>query len=561
MQYEISWHSARKTVEQLKEAGEDREWYPTTYEIVGKVAEIAGPLLIGFNCKRRVMDIGAGDGRVLVGLEKLISKPSNYDFDYEGDYLQKYAIEQSSILAGLIPSNIFVIGTDFKIQTLIDKQMDLIFCNPPYSEYEDWTIKIIREAYCRHIIMVIPERWKDSKRISDAIAETRFKATVEGSFDFNDGDRAARANVDIVLFSQPSRGYYGGEADDPFDRWFNQHFKIQTTSVDDKPEHIENRIHDSLVPGANLIERMEEIFNAEMANLLSAYKALENLSPRLLREMDITISNAVAALKVKISGLKNSFWRELFSRLDKLTGRLTHDSRKKMLDKLTAHTCIDFTADNIYAVVVWAIKNANQYFDQQLLELFEAMTYKDYIINYKSNQRIIKSEWAYCYGKELREKDPHFTYKLDYRIIWHCGSCFGGYWRDNMHPCGISDRAWQQINDFCVVARNLGFDVLNSPDDFKWVAGKKNVFMMKWKSKKVVFAEIKAYLNGNIHTKFNQDFMARFNIEAGRLKGWLHTPGDAVDEIGVKPEQAAECFKANFQLGTGREGVLMITME
>ena len=53
---------------------------------------------------------------------------------------------KSAILTGQLDPSVFVIGTAFEEQSLYSKRVGVIFSNPPYSVYEDWTVKIIREA-------------------------------------------------------------------------------------------------------------------------------------------------------------------------------------------------------------------------------------------------------------------------------------------------------------------------------------------------------------------------------------------------------------------------------
>ncbi len=64
-----------------------------------------------------VLDCGAGDGRVVKEL-------SNGG--------KMYAIEKSQKLIKQMPDDLFIIGTDFFQSTLIDKEVQVIFCNPPY---------------------------------------------------------------------------------------------------------------------------------------------------------------------------------------------------------------------------------------------------------------------------------------------------------------------------------------------------------------------------------------------------------------------------------------------
>jgi len=58
---------------------------------------------------------------------------------------------------------------------------------------------------------------------------------------------------------------------------------------------------------------------------------------------------------------------------------------------------IDFTESNALAVTAWAIKNANGYYDRQLVTLFESMIDQANITMYKSNLKTWgKEQWRYC---------------------------------------------------------------------------------------------------------------------------------------------------------------------
>jgi len=63
-----------------------------------------------------------------------------------------------------------------------------------------------------------------------------------------------------------------------------------------------------------------------------------------------------------------------------------------------------------------------------------------------------------------------------------------------------------------------------------------------------VFAEIRVYKKGTIHFKFCKNFMKAFNVEAGRLLGWLKSPQQAADELKLKPEECLKFFKSNLSL-------------
>jgi hypothetical protein len=61
-------------VEELKQNGQDHEWYPTTDEIIGAVArDLKEEFGEGYGERLKVhsiLDIGAGNGKVLLALQR-----------------------------------------------------------------------------------------------------------------------------------------------------------------------------------------------------------------------------------------------------------------------------------------------------------------------------------------------------------------------------------------------------------------------------------------------------------------------------------------------------------
>ena len=60
---------------------------------------------------------------------------------YNNNLAHRYGIEKSQTLLNNLHEKVIILGTEFHEQSLIDKEMDVIFCNPPYSEYEEWARK------------------------------------------------------------------------------------------------------------------------------------------------------------------------------------------------------------------------------------------------------------------------------------------------------------------------------------------------------------------------------------------------------------------------------------
>lgn len=509
-------------LQHIQAANQDFEWYPTTDEMLAVVA--ASIKATAWNIPHRyrdalvgILDIGAGDGRALAYFKE----------HAEGHKLM--AIEKSSILAQQWPEDVFPVGCDFMAQSLIDKPVGTIFCNPPYSEYAQWACKIIREGFFFGAYLIIPRRWKESRDIQDALAERELKAEVLWSGDFLSAERAARATVDIVRIHHGNDRYSGGSSCDPFAAWFESQFQF-SEGHEFKEAEGESLRDKALVSGRNLVEALEQLYHDELARLYSSYKAITALDAQTLKDIGVERQAVRAALGEKIKGLKNKYWKEVFDNLDKVTSRLTSKSREAMLKTLMSATNVDFDASNVYTVLVWVVKNANKYFDRQLVEVFEALACKKSAIPYKSNIHWQDGSWRSMTGWDIHNGRGG-SYALDYRFILD-GHYYSGDWHYD-----ADRRRWQLMQDICTIACNLGFEGINDADlrSEKWTPGEWHEAMFKGG---VLFAS-KVYMNGNLHFKFHKEFMGRLNVEAGRLLGWVTSQRQAEEEMGNNAAKGA----------------------
>lgn len=540
--------SSAQLLAKVKKAGQDFEWYPTTKEIIETMYSDILDKNYGVKPKdtcKSILDIGAGNGKLFSTIKE-ISNDKN-DKEAKLTINSAYAIEKSQVLLNSLDDYIYIVGTDFNAQTLIDKQVDIVFCNPPYSEYEQWTERIIKEANCETIYLVIPKRWVTCDSINNALKARNTTGQIIGEFDFeNSEDRKARAKVSLVKIYIGNISNYNTNkiVSDPFDIWFDAEFAPQAKKSSDRysfnKERIKREKLHELVKGGNLVERLEELYNGELEHLISNYKKVSSLDAELLEELDVSIDGLKESLKLKIKGLKNLYWQELFDNMSTITCRLTSKSRDRMVTKLTSHTNVDFTKENAYAIVLWAIKNANKYFDSQLLSMYLDLTKEKNVKFYKSNKCMTKDGWRYS-------RDEMSHYSLDYRIVDYYFDAIKLDWNGN--PEGMGRNAETKIRDIIVIAKNLGFNVSSAPDHFDWEPGKGRNFLMNYLGdENTIFAEIKAFKNGNLHFKFHQKFMKAFNIEAARLNRWIKSPKEASDEFDISEKEANELFKTNHNL-------------
>jgi len=563
-------------VENLKSAGQDYEFYPTTDEIIISLHDRLKSDLSDYEYS--ILDCGAGHGKVLDRLEQL--GQDDADRDRAMKVTSKYAIEKSEMLIGALSNDVYIVGTDFYQQTLIDKRVDVIYSNPPYSEFDQWSAKIIREANAGWVYLLIPSRWHNdsgvvSKQIAEAIKDRGVDYEVVDTFSFDSAeDRKARVSVDLVSINMKVNRHSGTGKVDPFDLWFDEMYgefgKESVLSEYEKErkekERISSDVENELVTGGDLITSLERLYQRDLAKLIKNYKAISELDYDVLSEMNVDFHGVKRSLELKISSLKDVYWDHLFSNMKEITGRLTTKSRKAVFESLTKpkndhayrdskagkNTHIDFSVSNARAIVLWIIKSANLYFDDQLIETYEGLIEKANVLLYKSNERVFTdNDWRF--GEAPHDLD---RFQLDFRLVLTGTRGFDSYYKNQ-----LVDSTRDRINDLIAVANNLNFSCQQGAQDFEWSAGKKNAFtFFNPRSQKTeTLLEVRVFKNGNIHIRGHVDFMKALNVEHGRLKGWVKNPKEAAYEMGVEEEVANKYFNSNYQALPEKMQLLALT--
>ncbi len=542
--------STNQLVAEIKENGEDFEWYPTTSEIVRAFAVYVRDTYVRdiYGYSGSILDIGCGNGGFF---QKLCA-------DETFSHIDKYGIEKSMILSEQLPDDVVLLGTDFNQQTLIDKKVDIIFCNPPYSEYDTWAEKIILQGNCKAIALVIPTRWADNERIKYALERRNMKAEVIGTYDFSNAERKARATVDLIFITAKINRLYASDETlkDPFDLWFDDTFKINAEKDQYKTDcdsDREERIKDELSVKGDTAEMLVQFYNRDMEKLYSNYRKLEEIDADLFNELKVNVPMLKESLKKRLQGLKHIYWDLLFKRYDKVTSRLTSTGRRKVIDRLNDNTAIDFTLENIFQLTLWIIKHSNTLFDEQISEYFYSLCNTENIHRYKSNKRWSDDDWRYM-KDSLHDKWGNFqknkasqlkNIMLDYRIIVTDCRNFETVWREK-----FTESCIDFISDTVIIGRNLGFDI-----DFSLPERSADIDVGDWKNFDIkttdgkIFANVKLYKNGNRHVKFCKEFMQKLNVEMARINHWVQDKSEVADEMDIPSSVVNAVWDTNLQIG------------
>lgn len=544
-------------IRELKENNENWEWYPTTLEIVealqNHIKANKGTCYGTWSYSGKVLDIGCGNGSFF---EKFCKD--------EFANVQKFGIEKSNILAEQLPEDVCLLGSDFHEQTLIDKKVDLIFCNPPYTQFEDWAEKIILQGNAEKIALVIPVRWRNNERLKEALERRKYQAEIIGTYDFENAERKARATVDLIFITANKEEFQGRRCEekiiDPFDLWFDETFKIKAEKEEQYSysykNHVEEKLKNELVVNGDTAEMLVQFYNRDMEQLYNNYRKLEELDADLLKELKVDIPSLKKSLRERLQGLKHIYWDMLFKKYDKVTSRLTSTGRRKVINRLNDNTAIDFTLHNIVQLTLWIIRHSNTLFEEQISEYFYSLCNSDTIHRYKSNKRWNEDDWRYI--KDTFDDSKHFYrdekekrmkkathFQLDYRIIVKNWSNFDTWCRPH-----LSDSCLEFLGDTFIIGRNLGFDI-----DFELPTKYQDIYLADWSNFDVkttdgkLFANIKLYKNGNRHIKFCKEFMQKLNVEMARINNWVQDKTEAMQEMDIPVDVINSVWGSNLQIG------------
>lgn len=548
---------AHAIVKELKQNNEDFEWYPTKQNMIEAIIQDIQSLndKTVSNKAKSILEIGAGDCRVVNEISKHCG-------------IQDISvIEKAQTFIAKMPLNIKLIGTDFYSTDLSDKPVNIIFSNPPYSDYANWFATIVEHAFCSLAYLIVPERWINNESIKFALKKRNVDAQIIFSDDFLDGERQARAKVDIVRlnFTQYGRNdqsssrfntveYFSYRDSDPFDYLFSETFgDLEQNFTTDKLKEAEEKWSTKIVALKNRtgevnIEALVDEYEQELEHLYSNYRSILSLDASLIHQLGLDLEKIKVNLRGHIHGLKHKYWETFFNVYDVIYQYCTAETLDILKRKLSQQTSIEFNKENIYAMTTLILRYAEMYKEKQLINWFYRLSESDNVKLYKSNQRVFKDEdWRYIRrnnenGNNLDNKPSH--YQLDYRIVTRYLGRIDGWFNQK--------EVANHLNDLTVIARTLRINAENQvtlSDTEKMQYGQRYpLYFADQTGEKQVLAEVKFFKNGNAHLFLNQDFTLRLNVEVGRLLGWVKTKEQASEEMGYPLEDVEKSFGASQNL-------------
>lgn len=576
-------------IQTLKDNNQDFEFYPTTNEILVKIANTLKDSLSKDHNYRQtndftILDVCAGNGNALSALKQHLEEEKEIGF------INLQGIEKSPILYGTWDESIKLVGTDFFQENLYNKTADILFCNPPFSQTETWFKRLLDNCSSRikHIFFVCPSKQGLSDKYRDMFDDFRFnkdKHNKHGiqmtvlqnehseSFSFKTADRSARVET-VVLhidLSKYAHLRYVERTDE--DALFKQYFP----ELQNKLEHTEDYSYrqqeredrDAAINALmleqtgeqDLVRILVDAFNKERNEFLDAYNKLNDVPILLLNKLNIDLSKAKKLLFKTLKELDSTYWGKLLQLYEPLKQKLTSQSINLLMNYVSERN-ISFTYDNCLAVTLLAIQKTNDMIVGQLLDKYKHWAEVGNYKSYKSNQRLFNEGYFKdCvepedlnvqgvhsagpkWGNTPLEKIMPFGIgerkKLEYRIVdCHLSFKNGCYSWNNFD---INSSGMRAVNDIIVIARNLGYAVTNFEQVCDY-GDRISVFATDRNGKEIVLFDFKVFKNGNAHFFLNKGLMIDIMLVVGKHLGWIHNKEQAVDDLGITSEEYDNAVK------------------
>lgn len=510
------------TLQQIKQANEDFEWYPTTDEIIDALVSDINGYRYCYRSSTPVLDIGAGDGRVLLALKDKCG------------FSELKAVEISRVHSSQYDKNgVTFIGADFWNVNLMTKNASITFCNPPYKEFDKWMVRILTELDCETFYFVVPDRWKDKQEIQDVLEKRKISYSILGEFNFLNAERQARCSVNLIKFKV-------NDEKTPLDHFFEENFKFKKAQkevfeVDLKQEIITSK--------RNLVEVLCDRFLHENQSLHKNLLEIQNIPSDILLEVGVSFESLKNIIKERLLNLNKKYWSILFNEMDEIKRRLITENRYKFSELLATKQNVDFNEENIYHVVEQILIKSNNLKDSQFIKVYEGFFSTINFEKYKSNNKVFvedKSEYVRSYMKDFGE----VKMRLGNRIIKEYAG-LDLLFSTSKKP-RISQSTEVLFNNLSVIAHGLGFNVEDGIED---IDGKNHVkyFLDTDGTRKVLFSAV-SFKSKTTHFKFYNDFIHAMNIQYGKLKGWIRDYVDAAREFGVSEDFAQKIIKNSQNL-------------
>lgn len=482
---------------------DNKDFYPTPDEVICKMLEN-----INISLYNSILEPSAGKGNIIKAL---------IDKGYKGsiDFIEPVE-EFCSIVKNIEIKEVKNIkygewqkitpryaGNDFlSFQTF--KKYDLIIMNPPFSNGDKHLLKAIElmQSGGRIICLLNSETLNNPysnirKDLLNQLQKYNADITDLGQA-FLSADRKTNVNISMINISIPvkeEKTYI---------------FEGIEEEIEKEKEEFNNSKNNEIVisePIQNLVEhyKMEIIAGKRL------YEEFYSIHNYLNTDIDeITDKRLCLSISfgeyVEITRYK--YWKKLLNQssfTENMTGSMLKDFQRNLND--ARH--IEFNYNNIYQVAINSIKNAEKTIKQELVELFDKITYQS-AYNKEDNTKI------HMYNGWKTNKSYKVDKKFILRVFYK-----SNYFMDNLEYKGneISHLIYNIEKAFAWLDYNIKKGV--SLHSLRGII-EENIKTGNLKNIETHYFYVTLYKKGTVHfTIKDEKILKRFNLLASQEKNWL----------------------------------------
>ena len=477
------------------------QFYPTPEKLADKMVS-----KLRLKDYMSILEPSAGKGDLVSALSRR-AKEEGYKFDLN-------CIEISPELRAILKDKHYnIVGYDFLSYKGLTKY-DVIIMNPPFSEGDKHLLKAINimknggQIVCILNAETIKNPYSNTRQ--DLLNKLHFYCADIEFLQNEFLEAEVKTNVEIALIYIDIPCVEKKDILSDLKKSFEEEYRDEDKDEDDFSDNqiVENDIIEALIKQYN--------FECELGlKVIREFKTLQKYVPKHENGQYLLNLN-VLNLKESESGLslENRYLRELRGRYwgkffmsDKITKLMTYELSEQYMAELNHMRAYDFSKENILQIQLDLSKNMIQNMDDAILRVFDKLTYE---------HSMGKNKNIHYYNGWKTNKACIVNKKV---IIPFYGSLFTKWGDWDLSIIRGYFQEIEQIFNYLDGCETEGRDFLSIISDLSYCS--------KYDGERIEckYFDLDLKKKGTVHVYFkNEKLLKKFNIFAGRKKGWL--PGN-----------------------------------
>lgn len=434
-----------------------------------------------------------------------------------------------SIGSKCVNANTLSLSCSFESTTLVDKEVDVIFCNPPLKEYEAYCKRIFEECLAKRVFLVLPMEWKSSKEIGAYAKANGFDVELVARLGYVKNNQ--REKAEIILFYRSylseravmerklSQEYHLGNLFEELHKGrFVLRGELEKKKEDEIAKESEGMEYQAFLE--YLLKRYEKEHNDYFDN----FKHFSNLSAYFLDYIGVQRDDITTNTAVFEKLLRKLYWDQCLSKNPNITSKLTPLQYDELLNELKERGA-DFSRSNIANVEAYCLSRSRVMEQKNFITFWERFTNGD---NLEGFTDLISNPHPYMdYPKEKR----FFKGKIKEKVACSYAGSYDDYYPNILRDVRI-------VHLLQILLQSMGYQDLHYRHaDGSKIAITERIDLPLGIS--YLFAgerqitKFTSYKNRKLNIVFDKEVIANINLRVLLYQGWITNLAEAKEAFGT----------------------------